>query len=195
MSTDTVATFFSLLAGLAVCFGVAGLVAALTLEAGAFARWWTALVDLALPLAAAVAVVATLGSLYFSEVAHYEPCRYCWFQRIAMYPLAVILPIAAWRRDLEVWRYGLPIALGGLAVSIYHLQLQWRPDAGEGACGTGPPCTLKYVEVFGFVTIPAMAAAGFVAITGLLVLARRAEVMLPDESTPADLSPNVEESS
>lgn len=194
MSTDTVATFFALLAGLAVGFGVAGVVAAVGLGVGGGGGWRAALVDLALPQAAAVAVTATLGSLYFSEVAHFEPCRYCWFQRTAMYPLAVILPIAAWRRDLEVWRYGLPLACGGLAVSIYHLQLQWRPGAGEGACGTGPPCTLKYVEVFGFVTIPAMAAAGFVAIAGLLVLARRAGVVGPVDDLRPGRPPNLEES-
>ena len=82
----------------------------------------------ALTLAAGVAVVATLGSLYYSEVADFPPCRLCWFQRIGMYPLAVILPVAAWRRDRQVRWYALPLAVGGGAVSIYHVLVERFPS-------------------------------------------------------------------
>lgn len=123
-------------------------------------------------LAWLVAVAATLGSLYYSEVAHFEPCRFCWYQRIFMYPMAVILVLAAVRRDREIWRYAMPLALIGLSVSLYHYQLQRFPEQGHGACSTGVPCTVKYVEQFGFATVPFMAACGFLAIFVLMLLAR-----------------------
>ncbi|MPY91587.1 MAG: disulfide bond formation protein B [Acidimicrobiia bacterium] len=136
------------------------------------------LAGLALPLGFLVATVATLGSLYYSEVAHFTPCRFCWYQRIAMYPLAVILGIATWSRDLRVRRYVIPLALIGLALSTYHVQLQLFPEQAT-ACDVEAPCTTKAVEEFGFVTIPFMAGAGFLAIAAMLAAARPA----PEETT------------
>lgn len=122
-------------------------------------------------LAFAVAAVSTLGSLYFSEVADYVPCRLCWFQRIAMYPLAVILLIAAMRGDREVRWYVVPVAALGLAVSIYHSLIEWRPGLEGGACGVGPSCADIWFREFGFVTLATMAVCGFVAIITLVTLA------------------------
>ena len=81
-------------------------------------------------LAFLVAATATAGSLYFSEVADFVPCQLCWFQRIAMYPLAVILLVAAIRRDRSVRWYVGPIAVIGGLVSTYHYLIEWRPVAG-----------------------------------------------------------------
>jgi len=124
-----------------------------------------------LPSAAIVAVVATWGSLYLSEVAGFIPCEYCWYQRIAMYPLALILVIAAVTRDLRVWRYALPLAVIGAVISIYHYWLQMNPD-GPTACSVGVPCSVRYVDELGVVSIPWMAMSAFILIGVLLVVAR-----------------------
>lgn len=122
-----------------------------------------------------VALVASVGSLIYSEVIGFEPCRLCWFQRIAMYPLAVVLLVGAVRRDLAVKLYALPLALGGLAISIWHYMIQTFPGLeGSGSCDPSVPCSAKYVDVFGFISIPFMAGAGFTLIAVLLVFYLRA---------------------
>lgn len=123
-----------------------------------------------IPLAFVVATVATFGSLYLSEVANFVPCRLCWYQRIAMYPLPVLLGIAWWKRDSGVRRYALPLAVIGMAISTYHVLVERFPSLeGSGVCEVANPCTLRWVERFGFVTIPTMALAAFALISGLLV--------------------------
>jgi len=123
---------------------------------------------MALWLAALVALVSMSGSLYLSEVAGFEPCALCWYQRIAMYPLVVILGIAAVRRDVDVRRYAAPIAGIGAAISIWHIGVERLPGLPTGSCSLSVPCDLIWVERFGFVTIPVMALAGFLAILTLL---------------------------
>jgi disulfide bond formation protein DsbB len=119
--------------------------------------------------------LATLGSLYLSDVAHLAPCVLCWYQRIAMYPLVPILGVAFLRADLAVWRYSLPLAIVGLAISSYHVTLEWNPDVDVGLCGVGPPCSARYFAVFGFVSIPTMAGAAFLMIISIMVLLRTLE--------------------
>ncbi|MCU0261834.1 MAG: disulfide bond formation protein B [Ilumatobacteraceae bacterium] len=142
---------------------------------GLAGRAFDAVHPLAPWIAALVAVVATLGSLYFSEVANYVPCRYCWYQRIAMYPLAVILPIAAVRRDRGARWYTTPIAAIGLLIALYHYLLERGVlDEGEACSFTGPACADIWFEELGFVTLAFMALAGFASILVLtLVPARR----------------------
>ncbi len=127
--------------------------------------------EIALPVATAVATVATLGSLWMSEVAGYPPCILCWYQRIAMYPLVVVLGVAAWRRDAQVWRTAVPIAAIGSAISIWHLVIERNPALG-GPCDPEAPCAVRWVEEFGVFTLPAMALAGFAAIIVLSLAAR-----------------------
>jgi Disulfide bond formation protein DsbB len=152
-------------------------------------RWRTALDGArrrhgraALWLAAAVAIVATLGSLWFSEVADLPPCRLCWFQRCAMYPLAVVLTVAAIRRDRRVAWYAAPLALLGLAVSIYHYLVEWHPS-WETSCDPVNPCSLLWFgRRFGYLTLPSMAGTGFVGIL-LLVWFAWSRV----DATPSDV--------
>ncbi|HET8740159.1 MAG TPA: disulfide oxidoreductase [Acidimicrobiia bacterium] len=120
-------------------------------------------------LAWIVATVCTIGSLIYSEVIHFEPCRLCWFQRIAMYPMAVILLIGAIRRDYAVKYYALPLAFLGLATSTYHYLIQVFPSLEGGSCGA-VSCSARYVEIFGFISIPFMAGCGFILISVLLGL-------------------------
>lgn len=180
MSTRAVTTFLSLLALIAAAGAVATLFIVLTRARDRYVG--VAIRRSGLALAAAVAVVATAGSLYLSEGAHFLPCRLCWYQRIAMYPLAVVLVIAAWRRDASVRWYTLPLAIGGLAVSLWHLAVE-HLGIGEGACEITNPCSIRWVEHFGFVTIPFMAACGFVAIIVLTTIADPMASELHDDQT------------
>jgi disulfide bond formation protein DsbB len=121
----------------------------------------------------AVAVCATLGSLFFSEVSDFVPCQLCWFQRIAMYPLAVLLPIAALRRDLRGGAlYALPFPIAGGLVSIWHVYIEINPDAEPSGCRVAAPCSTKWIDEIGYVTIPVLALTAFAAILALLLMAR-----------------------
>ncbi len=121
------------------------------------------------------ALIATLGSLYFSEVMHFIPCTLCWYQRILMYPLAVILGIAFYRNDRKIYSYALPLSILGIIVSGYHTALQKIPYLQQfEMCKTGIPCSKDYLNWFGFITIPMMAFVAFTMITiSLVVLARK----------------------
>ena len=122
-------------------------------------------------LAAAVAVTATGGSLWYSEVANFVPCELCWFQRVAMYPLAVLLPLAAVRRDTGFHAHARVLAGLGLATSLWHVALQRVPAlAGASTCDASASCNVIWVEAFGLLTIPTMAACGFLAIVVLTSL-------------------------
>ena len=121
-----------------------------------------------------VATSATVGSLILSEGYGLEPCRLCWYQRIGMYPLALLLLIGILTSDRSIWRYTVPLAASGSVVAVYHLVVQWTPAETE-ACQVGVPCSLRYIEEFGFVTIPFMALAGFLAIMAFSWLAAMAE--------------------
>lgn len=134
-----------------------------------------AVTDAALWIAFLVAGIAMAGSLYFSEVAHFFPCRLCWFQRIAMYPLAVILFVAAIRRDRSVQWYAVPIAAAGACVSVYHYVIEWNPDleVGNACAATGPSCSAINFREFGFVTLSFMALCGFVAVIVLTIVGAR----------------------
>ena len=158
---------------------VLGASVAMTLGAGAPAatRLRSLLLQQGRWLSFAVAGTAMAASLYYSDVVGFIPCEFCWYQRIAMYPLAVILLVAGITRDARVAKYAIPIAGIGLALSIYHYQLQVFPDQG-GSCSTGVPCSARYVEEFGFISIPFMAGCAFLSVLALqfgMIRARRAE--------------------
>lgn len=171
MTTLAVATFLALLtllavAGIAITWiGVAlsrfGGVSLSPLRAGAQpAALWVAF---------GVALAATGGSLYFSEVAHFTPCLLCWYQRIAMYPLVIILGVAALRGDFAVRRYVLPLSVIGGLISVYHIAVERLPTLAAGSsCSAIAPCDLKWIDVFGFITIPTMAFVAFAAIATVL---------------------------
>ena len=100
---------------------------------------WEVIGDNGIWLAWIVALTATLGSLYLSEIAHFVPCKLCWYQRIAMYPLAVVLLIAALRRDRDHWHYAVPVAAIGAMLSTYHYQLERFPHQTSLSCERGSP--------------------------------------------------------
>jgi len=125
-------------------------------------------------LAWVVALVATVGSLMYSELFHYVPCRLCWFQRIAMYPLAIVLLVGAIRREVAVKYYAIPIALIGLVISVYHNVLQFYPSLEGTSCDPLVPCSARSIEMFGFMDLPFMAGAGFIVIAVLLAFYTKA---------------------
>jgi disulfide bond formation protein DsbB len=159
----------NLTATLAVVAGVgAVLLVVARAAAGMFpfaSRLGGAVIAARAPLTFAVAAVATAGSLYFSEVAGYIPCRLCWFQRIAMYPISVVALVALIRRDRGARWYVLPLAVIGAAVSAYHVMIEWGWLNDSESCALfGPSCADVWFEAFGFVTLALMAFAGFVSI-------------------------------
>jgi hypothetical protein len=175
MSTDTVQLFYALLAVLAFAFVLIIVVLRVAAFASGGARRaiegiGAVIEPNAIGLAFVVALLATIGSLYFSEIAHFEPCKLCWYQRIAMYPLVVILGIAAVRRDPGISIYARALAAIGAVIATYHVALEWIPALDTGACGTGPACTVVWFREFGLISLPTLALAAFLLIITLLSL-------------------------
>ena len=185
MTVDTMALFFGFLT-VAVNLLTLGVVT--SRWTGPVGRDLRALVQpFALHLAALVAVVATLGSLWMSTGGDLPPCRLCWFQRTMMYPLAVILTIAAVRRDLAIRWYATAIAVLGLAVSAYHYTIEWLPDLEQGSCDIAVPCTQVYFREFGFMSLAYMAGSAFLAVIVLVQLSAAGE-RTPTAETPDALT-------
>lgn len=134
-------------------------------------KWRKFVLENGLHLSWVVALVATLGSLYFSEVKEYLPCKLCWYQRILMYPQVLLLAIAAVRKQTGIYAYVLPMTLLGACVSTYHYLMEktdWIPSTSF-SCGM-VPCDIEYINWFGFVTIPFLALCGFVLISVIHLL-------------------------
>ena len=164
MDVFSFSTFVAILALVAIALAVIGVF----VRVAAPAEVRSALGDASRWLAWLVALTATVGSLLYSEVYHLEPCRLCWYQRIAMYPMALILLVGAIRRDPKVRMYGLPLSVVGLGISIWHYGIQTFPNREGGSCDPNNPCSARLVDMFGFISIPFMAGAGFLLITVLL---------------------------
>jgi len=155
--------FFALLAFLALAGSVAVLIA--RFASGTQGRSLVQqLAPLGLPIPALVTSVSMIGSLYFSEAVNYRPCVLCWYQRIAMYSLAIVLVIAAIRRDRSIKPYALVLAAIGAGISAYHWLLERWPSIDTGSCSADAPCSVPYFEVFGFVSLAFMAFCAFVTV-------------------------------
>ena len=116
--------------------------------------------DQFLNFAISVAIFSSIGSIVYSEVVGFIPCRFCWYQRYLMYPIAIALIISLIKRPF--FRIGY-ISIIGVFVSAYHIYLQ-NGGGGGGTCAIDVPCDLKYVDIFGFISIPVMAGTGFLTI-------------------------------
>lgn len=122
-------------------------------------------------LAWIVSIAAALGSLYFSEVRGFIPCELCWYQRILMYPLVVILGIGFYKKDKLLPLYALPFSIVGMAVGLLHY-LHQKTDFFKQAiqCTQGVPCSGQYINWLSFVTIPFLSLVAFTIITICIVL-------------------------
>ena len=119
-----------------------------------------------------VALFAMFGSLFFSEIALFTPCKLCWYQRICMYPQVLILGIAAVKNDFAVRRYILPLSIIGLIIAVYHYVLQTSkiplPCTDQIA-----DCALKQIQYFGYMTIPVMSATAFALIIIFMLITKK----------------------
>jgi Disulfide bond formation protein DsbB len=142
-------------------------------------------------LAFVVAGMATAGSLYYSEVAHFIPCELCWYQRICMYPLAAILLVGLLRRDAAVRWYAAPFVLIGAPLSLYHWLVERVPAfADTSSCSAVAPCTTPYFEELGFVTLAFMALSAFLLVGTLLLMDRAYDRALGGDVTEETQSAN-----
>jgi disulfide bond formation protein DsbB len=125
----------------------------------------------ALLVAWIVAIVTTSGSLYYSLHAGFIPCELCWYQRIAMYPLVVVLGVGWLRGDGKAWITALPFVVVGVPLALYHWLVERVPSFAESSsCSAFAPCTAPYFEKLGFVTLAWMSLSSFLLIGTLLAL-------------------------
>ncbi|RAP78288.1 disulfide oxidoreductase [Paenibacillus montanisoli] len=149
----------------------------------------------ALYLAWIVSIAATGGSLYLSENMHFIPCNLCWYQRIFMYPLVLLLGMASYRNDRRLIPYIWPLSLVGGLISAYHYAEQQIPALAKMLpCTVGVPCSDDYLDWFGgYVTIPFLALIAFALITMLMLNARRSEEDLAEEEEQAEETVSVQD--
>ena len=121
-----------------------------------------------------IAATSALGALFFSEVMGLPPCVLCWYQRIFMFPLVLLLPVGLFPFDPRIVRYALPLSALGGSIALFHVLLTWGliPENVK-PCSQGVPCGVNQIEWFGFISIPLLSLAGFAVITALLLVARR----------------------
>jgi len=126
-------------------------------------------------LAFLTALAATASSLFYSNIAHFPPCDLCWFQRIFMYPLVIILGMALYKKDRKIADYGLGLAAAGFAVAVYHNLLYYNVGGLQASCaigGVAVSCVKRYVLEFGYITIPLMSLTAFALVITFLLFLR-----------------------
>ncbi len=118
--------------------------------------------------------VSTLGSLFFSHVMEFAPCVLCWYQRICLFPLVLILATGLFPFDVRAVKYALPLAVAGGLTAFYHTLLYAKiiPESIK-PCSQGVSCTEKYIELFGFLSIPMLSFISFSMVIALLIIVKR----------------------
>ncbi len=183
-TADTFFLVLTLAADAAVVMVALAAIGALVSARGRSA--WQRLADAvgphALLLAWIVAIVTTAGSLYYSESVGLIPCTLCWYQRICMYPLVVVLGAGWLRRDRGAWLVALPFVVVGAPLSLYHWLVERVPSLAEStSCSLDAPCAVPWFEKLGFVTLAWMCLSSFLLIGALLALGAAAGREAPDE--------------
>ncbi len=123
-----------------------------------------------------VAVVSMLASLFYSNIAGFAPCELCWFQRIFMYPLVVLLGMALWKKDFKIVEYALPLSMIGFIISLYQNYIYYFNNGLDAYCQAGGAfvsCVKRYVFEFGYISIPIMALTSFALILVFLLFQKR----------------------
>ena len=175
LSVDLVERFYAILAMAAI----GAMVLLVTLRILAIPSDWA--LDAYAPIARAiharavaaawiVAALAMAGSLFFSEIAKFTPCTLCWYQRIAMYPLVIILGMALVRREPRAPTGTVALATVGALIAAYHVALEWIPSLDTGACAVSAPCTLVWFRAYGVFSLPTLALTAFLLIITLLLI-------------------------
>jgi|JI8StandDraft_1071087.scaffolds.fasta_scaffold17143_2 disulfide bond formation protein DsbB len=128
----------------------------------------------ALHIGLVVSFIAVAGSLFYSEVAGYEPCTLCWWVRVAVYPMLVVFAVGLYNKDMKVFLTTLFLSIGGLFFSIQHNIMSWT-GVDLGICADGALCNKMYVNEFGFVTIPLMGLGVLVFLFMLSLVMRKTD--------------------
>ena len=181
MSVDQMTSLFAFLTVVALIVGIAATSASLFGRSNVTVQQFRQHYGLTILLAAAlIALTCMLGSLYYSELQHFKPCRYCWFQRIFMYSTAIILVVAWLRKELTVKPYAMVLASIGAMIGLYHVLLERGVVTESSACDPDNPCTLDWLQGKwnGWITIPSMAFVGFCATLALLSLVPKSNTEL-----------------
>jgi disulfide bond formation protein DsbB len=128
-------------------------------------------------LAWIISVIAMLGSLFFSEIMDFIPCTLCWYQRILMYPLVFIFVVGMMPYDRKVLKYSIPLVLLGWLFALYHNLIHYGiiPESAS-PCVQGVPCSTRYIEWLGFISIPMLSLIAFSIIAILLYKIKRRDV-------------------
>jgi disulfide bond formation protein DsbB len=176
VNTEAVQLFSAILALATLAGGIITL-AALAFEksmswAGA---WLTQVRASGLWIICMITTGAMVGSLYFSEKVGFAPCKLCWYQRIAMFSIAIISFVAALRNDKNIARYTIVLAPLGLIVSTYHYLLEWFPTLEANVCSLDVPCTAVWFRELGFVTFAFMAGGTFITVIAVSLAIMREE--------------------
>lgn len=119
------------------------------------------------------ATVATIGSLFFSLVMKFPPCDLCWYQRIFMFPLVLLIPVGIWKKDPNLIWYTVPLATLGFFFALFQTLLTWGLITDKGLCEINAPCNALYINWLGFITIPLLSAVAFLIIIISLLYARK----------------------
>ncbi len=174
MNTATVQLFSAML-GLATL--TTGLLVICALCIGKRASWALSVVatarESAMLMIAVITSGAMIGSLYFSEVANYMPCKLCWYQRIAMFSMAILSVTAVIRKERVLAPYLIVLSMLGLLVSTYHYLLEWFPQIESNVCSLDVPCTAVWFREFGFISLAFMAGSAFIAVIAFSVTLMR----------------------
>jgi len=178
VNTEAVQLFSAILALATLAGGIITL-AALAFEksmswAGA---WLTQVRASGLWIICMITTGAMVGSLYFSEKVGFAPCKLCWYQRIAMFSIAIISFVAALRNDKNIARYTIVLAPLGLIVSTYHYLLEWYPTLETNVCSLDVPCTAVWFRELGFVTLCFMAGCAFITVIAVSLAIMREETI------------------
>jgi disulfide bond formation protein DsbB len=195
---DVATNFFLVLTIVANAVVVVALLCALAALVSPGARasvvsWARAVAPQSVVFAWIVATVTTLGSLYYSEHAGFVPCELCWYQRIVMYPLVIVLGVAALRKDRAVWITGLVFVVIGAPLSLYHWLVERVPAFAESSsCSAIAPCSTPWFEKLGYVTLAWMAMSSFLLI-GVLLVCTLLGVRDRADATPAGTGPAMED--
>ncbi len=126
-----------------------------------------------------LAMISTLGSLFFSEVMEFPPCSLCWYQRIAMYPLCAVFLVGIYQGARATLAFATPLVAMGWLTALYHNLIHWEiiPESAS-PCREGIPCSIRYIEWLNFVTIPLLSLTAFTMLALLLIKTKR---MMADE--------------
>jgi disulfide bond formation protein DsbB len=112
---------------------------------------------------------AVVGSLIYSDIVGFPPCDLCWWQRILLYPQALLLLVAMKKKDKGIIDYLVPLSVLGAIVSLYHSLVQWGflVGTGPGCVSVGGECARVYVLSYSYITIPFMSFTVFAYIIAL----------------------------